>query len=345
MTNLKIAGIAVQGERFGIGHASRSRYLLGSSKELGWKTSQFDITEIIDDQKQVENIISELRVFDCIIIDVDPRFAKENCDILNQVFVALQQSKCTLVLIDSRIDFPIMQTFPGIQFNLVICPYGSSGVVIHGNRITGFGASVFELSLRELRSQIRYPIRTPWNILITCGGSDPFNITTLYLRSLNRLSSKYLNVKIVIGSHFPQIHLSVLENEARKSHHQIQFLNSPESLTQCYIDVDVALVTGGLTRNEILFLGIPSVVTDLNIDQEVSTKLFELGRGLLRAGTYHQDSEDELIASMSMKTLNLLNSQSLRNEIAISARLLMPDGGGEIVLREIERICNKKNQP
>ena len=95
MTNLKIAGIAVQGERFGIGHASRSRYLLGSSKELGWKTSQFDITEIIDDQKQVENIISELRVFDCIIIDVDPRFAKENCDILNQVFVALQQSKCT----------------------------------------------------------------------------------------------------------------------------------------------------------------------------------------------------------------------------------------------------------
>lgn len=343
MKSLKIAGLAVQGERFGIGHASRLRYLLGSSKELDWDTSQFDITEISVDQKQVENLINELSVFDCIIIDLDPRFVEENCEILSQVFVALQQSKCILILIDSRADFPIRHIFPDIQFHLEICPYGSSGVVIDGNKIVGFGASVFEESLRDLRRRIRNPIRTPRNILITCGGSDPFNITTLYLRSLNLLRSKNLNIVIVIGCHFPPRNLLILENEAKKSHHQIQFLNSPESLTQSYTGIDVALVTGGLTRNEVLFLGVPSIVTDLNIEQEVSTKLFESEGGLLRAGTYHQDSEEDLIASMSMKALNLLNSQTLRKEIAISARLLMPDGGGELVLREIERVCNKKN--
>lgn len=343
MKNLKIAGLAVQGERFGIGHASRLRYLQGSSKELGWDISLFDITEFSVDQKQVENLIKELRFFDCIIIDLDPRFVEENCEILSQVLVALQHSKCTLVLIDSRIDFPIMHTFPDVQFHLVICPYGSSGVVIGGNKIIGFGASVFEESLQELRRRIRNPIRTPRNILITCGGSDPFNITTLYLRSLNLLRSRNLNVLIVIGCHFPPSNLLILENEAKKSHHQIQFLNSPESLTQSYIGIDVALVTGGLTRNEVLFLGIPSIVTDLNIDQEVSTKLFESEGGLLRAGTYHKDSEEDLIVSMSMKALNLLNSQTLRKEISISARLLMPDGGGELILREIERICKKMN--
>jgi spore coat polysaccharide biosynthesis predicted glycosyltransferase SpsG len=109
------------------------------------------------------------------------------------------------------------------------------------------------------------------------------------------------------------------------------------------LGVDIALVTGGLTRNEVLFLGIPSVVTDLNIEQEVSTKLFESGGGLLRAGTYLQDSEEELVESMSMRALELLDSQALRKEIAINARLLMPDGGVELVLREIERICNKKS--
>jgi hypothetical protein len=343
MTTFKIAGLAVQGERFGIGHAARLRYLLDSSTKLGWDTSQFDITKCSEGEKQIEDLINKLRVFECLIIDVDPRYVEENHEVLSQVFVALQQSKCTLVLIDSRIDFPIRQTFPSIQFNLVICPYGPSGVEIDGEEIIGFGASIFEESLRDLRSQIGNPIQTPRSILITCGGSDPFNITTLYLRSLNLLVSKSLTIKIVIGSHFPQIHLYELENEGRKSHHRIQFLNAPESLTRYYLGVDIALVTGGLTRNEVLFLGIPSVVTDLNIEQEVSTKLFESGGGLLRAGTYLQDSEEELVESMSMKALELLDSQALRKEIAINARLLMPDGGVELVLREIERICKKKS--
>jgi spore coat polysaccharide biosynthesis predicted glycosyltransferase SpsG len=344
MTKLMLAGLSVQGETYGIGHASRLRYLLSESAEKGWKISQFDITEVLSDQTQVLALISELSFFECVIIDVDPRFARENYVVLSQVFVSLQQFKCALVIIDSRTDFPISQIFPDIQFNLAICPYGTPGVEIDGNKITGFGATIFEKSLRDLRSQIVKIVRTPRNVLITCGGSDPLNITTLYLRSLNLLVSRNLKVNIVIGSHFPQTHLQKLEREAKESCHQIQFIFAPKSLTQSYLGVDIALVTGGLTRNEVLFVGIPAVVTDLNIDQEFSTKLFELGGGLLRAGTYHEDSEEELIDIMRGKTLDLLNSQTLRKDMNNSARLLMPDGGVELVLREIERICNKQNQ-
>ena len=239
---------------------------------------------------------------------------------------------------------PIRQNLSGVEFDLVICPYGPPGLEIGERKIFGFGASIFDKSLIGLRDQSKISRNFPSNFLITCGGSDPFNIATLYLRSLNHFLVDIFDIKIVVGSHFPKRNFLDLECEASMSHHKIQFIDAPQSLTHSYLGVDVALVTGGLTRNEVLLLGIPAIVTDLNIEQEISTKLFESGGALLRAGTYHQDGEADLILSMQLNITSLLNSQALRERMSESARIMMPGGGSELILKEIEQICIRKNQ-
>ena len=181
------------------------------------------------------------------------------------------------------------------------------------------------------------------NFLIACGGSDPFNVSTLYLRALNKLLTQKLDVQIIIGPHFLKSNLIELMSEVGKSRHEIQLIDSPLNLTSSYLEVDIALITGGLTRNEVLFLGIPSVVTDLSVDQEVSSQFFESAESLIRAGTCSQGDE-WLIESMETKILKLMTSPTLREKMSRNARLLMPGGGSELILREIEQICLRKSQ-
>jgi hypothetical protein len=338
-----VTGLAVQSEKYGIGHAARLNSLLNATKESGWSSSQFDLTPLAASRTELSALIAEVGVSDCLVLDVDPRFVVENFDLLDQILRTVNQSKCILVLFDSGTNFPIRQILTGIQFDLTICPYGPPGVEITKGEIIGFGATIFDASLEELRIKYSDYHREPLNFLIACGGSDPLNVSTMYLRSLNQLPIQNLDVKIVIGPHFPKSNLIELMSEVEKSKHQIQFINSPSNLTSIYLDVDIALVTGGLTRNEVLFLGIPSLVTDLNVDQEVSTQFFESGECLFRAGTCSQEDE-WLIESMRTKILELIASPTLRERMSSNARLLMPGGGSEIILREIERICTRKNQ-
>lgn len=338
-----ITGLAVQSEKYGIGHSVRLNSLLDVTKKNGWSPTQFDLTWLAGNQSQVSALIAEVQASDCLVLDADPRFVEESLDLLDQILGAVNQAKCALVLFDSRTNFPVRQNISRFQFDLTICPYGPPGVQITKDEIIGFGATIFDASLVELRIENRDCLREPLNFLIACGGSDPFNVSTLYLRALNKLMTQKLDVQIIIGPHFLKSNLIELMSEVGKSKHEIQLIDSPSNLTSSYLEVDIALITGGLTRNEVLFLGIPSVVTDLNVDQEVSSRFFESGECLIRAGTCSQGDE-WLIESMETNILKLMTSPTLREKLYSNARLLMPGGGSELILREIEQICVRKSQ-
>ena len=338
-----VTGLAVQSEKYGIGHAARLNSLLNATKESGWSPIQFDLIPLATNQAQLSKLITEIEGSDCLILDVDPRFVEENLDLLDYLLGTVNQTNCALVLFDSGTNFPIREAISRIQFDLSICPYGPPGVQITKDEIVGFGATIFDSSLETFRDNHWDCHREPFNFLIACGGSDPFNVSTLYLRALNHLPSQELLISIVKGPHFLKSNLVQLMSEAKGSKHKIQFIDSPSNLTSSYSQVDIALVTGGLTRNEVLYLGIPSVVTDLNFDQEVSTQFFESAECLLRAGTCSQ-SDEVLIQNMKTKILKLKNSPFLRETMSRNARLLMPGGGTEIIIREIEQICIRKSQ-
>lgn len=338
-----VTGLAVRSEKYGIGHATRLNSLLNATKESGWSPNQYDLIPLTSDQTQLPKLIAEIEGSDCLILDVDPRFVEENLDLLDHLLGTVNQTNCALVLFDSGTNFPIREVISRIQFDLSICPYGPPGVQITKDEIIGFGATIFDTSLEVLRIDHRDCHREPFNFLIACGGSDPFNVSTLYLRALNHLRSQKLVISIVQGPHFLKSNLVLLMSEVKKSRHKIRFIDSPSNLASSYEQVDIALVTGGLTRNEVLFLGIPSVVTDLNFDQEVSTQFFESTECLLRAGTCSQGDE-LLIQNMKTKILKLTDNQFLREKMSSNARLLMPGGGTELIIREIERICIRKSQ-
>jgi hypothetical protein len=96
-----VTGLAVQSEKYGIGHAARLNSLLNATKESGWSPNQFDLIRLTADQTQLPKLIAEIEGSDCLILDVDPRFVEENLDLLDHLLGTVNQTNCALVLFDS----------------------------------------------------------------------------------------------------------------------------------------------------------------------------------------------------------------------------------------------------
>ena len=338
----RMVALSVRGLKYGIGHSSRVKYLLSYSEINGWSTTHLDITQIVSHSTLFERVISEIQSATCLFIDLDPRFVVESRQVLQEIFDLIPLERVVVVIMDSKTDFPIRGMFPSITFDLSICPYGHLGLRTAENELTGFGATIFDNSLKILREEPKEISVNALSVLVSCGGSDPLDVTSLFLQALNLIRSQKMRILTVIGSHFPISHRTNLDLISRESDHQIVFVESPNSLTSLYSDVDIALVTGGLTRNEVLFMGIPSIVVNIDPEQHSSTCIFESAGGLLQAGTLISGEESQIIQKTHKLVDNLVNNQSLRINLATNARLAMPDGGCEKILREIELLCKAK---
>lgn len=337
-----MVALSVKGEKYGIGHSSRVKYFLSYSERNGWGSAHLDITQITSKSPLFERVISEIQAATCLFIDLDPRFVADFRYVLQEIFDLVPQERVVMVIMDSKTDFPIRSMFPTTTFDLSICPYGHLGLRFAQNELTGFGATIFDESLNILREESKRISSNPLSVLVSCGGSDPLNVTSLFLQGLNQIHSKKMRILTVVGSHFPISHRTNLEFISRNSSHQVVFVDSPSSLTSLYSEVDIALVTGGLTRNEVLFIGIPSIIVNIDPEQHSATSLFESVGGLLQAGTLISGEESQIIGHTHRLVGDLINNETLRINLAENAKLAMPNGGCEKILREIELLCISK---
>ena len=143
---------------------------------------------------------------------------------------------------------------------------------IGSNRITYYSGLNYviidKLFYTTIQSRSNYELK---NILITMGGSDPLNFTKKCIKCLDKTTNKY-NLFVIVGPGYNE--LNSLKNEINKSKHTIQLYVDLPNIAEVSKKADFAFISGGNTRFELSYLGIPFALIAFNKKQNINNKYF-----------------------------------------------------------------------
>lgn len=339
---MKITSLSISGPTYGIGHTSRQHALLEAAKFVGWKTSHLVIRELEPLVPQLNELFKVAKDSRCLVIDLDPRFVEKNKLVLNACLGGLPFDSVHKFVIDANSNFLIRNMLNKVQFEVAIHPYGSLGCKTNGKELSGFGYSIFSKTLQDVRNTKSYSTINAQNILVTCGGSDPINISSFYLRALDEFSDSKLNIKLVIGEFFSAAQIEKVQLQAKNISHQVEILDSPPSLDEAFAISDVSFVTGGLTRNESMFSGVCTVVADINLEQSESTNLFASRDAVISLGLLKSDGSGREESAAIEQIRSILSNRKRQKILIENAKVCFPENGASRVLAEIGDVCMKQ---
>jgi UDP-2,4-diacetamido-2,4,6-trideoxy-beta-L-altropyranose hydrolase len=185
----------------------------------------------------------------------------------------------------------------------------------------------------DWRDPRRHPRRDAQRVLVTLGGVDPDNLTTLVVDALNRNFARTdVQITVVVGGSNPndaRIQAAAAEAEA-----QIDLRRNVTNMASLMSESDVAVSAGGSTCWELAFMGIPTVIVVLADNQR------GIARGLHDANTavnlgWHTSVDGTDVAEAVER---LLLDDERRLQMAENAQALV-DGRG------VERIVQTLRHP
>jgi len=148
---------------------------------------------------------------------------------------------------------------PHLPIDLFVAPYAgerqteSSIRILAGPAFAPLGAEYQSAARREIRPEAD-------QILVSCGGSDPFEITARIMAALEEIRDRRLVVQVVLGPGFEPSYRAGLVGAAHNSPHRIECVNAPDSLAPHMRWCDLAVTTSGLTKYELAATGTPALL-------------------------------------------------------------------------------------
>lgn len=148
-------------------------------------------------------------------------------------------------------------------------------------------------------------------ILVTLGGSDDTKSFLKVIRCINLLDKNY-DICIVIGPAF--IHHKELDNEIKNSNHKFTTESNINSrrMAELMFNADVAIVSGGNTKYELVTTGTPGLVICSNIDEVNITEELARKGCIINLGLNNQVTESELAHALQ----TLIEDRNLRKKMS-----------------------------
>jgi UDP-2,4-diacetamido-2,4,6-trideoxy-beta-L-altropyranose hydrolase len=189
---------------------------------------------------------------------------------------------------------------------------------------------------REFRRRGQLPRTTPKigrRLLVTLGGSDPDNVTAKVLRALAASHwADRLEAIVVVGAANPHLAtLNALANSLRGA--QVQAGVSDMSALMEW--AEVAVIGGGSTCWETLFMGLPSIIISLADNQVPSAEALSSRGAAINLG-WHRDLETGEITSAIDA---LLESRKCREKLAAAGCNLVDGQGAIEAVKAIRELC------
>jgi spore coat polysaccharide biosynthesis predicted glycosyltransferase SpsG len=185
-----------------------------------------------------------------------------------------------IILIDSMGKHALTTKLPNIPVSVVVVPY--VGAALQKNAAWRYlaGSTYAVLSSVYAGLANRIVNKKANRVLISCGGSDPKNLTLLALRGIEALSEK-LNVRVIVGPLFDK-HLKMnLKNTVEDSKHCITLMDAPQTLVSHMLWCDLAIATSGLTKYELAATGTPAILLSMDeVDHLINQPFAALGSTL-----------------------------------------------------------------
>jgi len=147
-------------------------------------------------------------------------------------------------------------------------------------------------------------------ILITMGGSDPYNLTLLAAKSIEKLPLTF-NADILLGPGF--IWHKELNEFISQTGKPFQIHQNQKDLGKFFSSYDISIASFGITTYELARMGIPAIFLCLTDDHmESAVSIEESGLGI-NAGRYDQVDPETLYE----KILEMLNDRKRMANIRI----------------------------
>ncbi len=144
-------------------------------------------------------------------------------------------------------------------------PHGKS----HNPDFTSLLGSPFALIRSEFKKSIlnaKEKLFPANNIVITMGGADQNNVTSLVLDALENICLEGLHLRVLVGGSNP--HSESIQQRVNTSKHNIEILNNVRNMPAMYEWADAIISAGGSTCWEWLAYGLPGAVVTLADNQE-----------------------------------------------------------------------------
>ena len=161
-------------------------------------------------------------------------------------------------------------------------------------------------------------------VLVTMGGSDPKNVTLRVIQALKPVSSKRLQITVVVGGH--NSNGESLERAVSGS--DIVLARNVANMPDLISETDVAVAAAGSTCWELCFLGVPALLVDAAENQDpVAKALARLGVAVHLSGGANVAAE-EIITKLEW----LLGSVETRKAMSRNGMALVDGRGAERVV-------------
>jgi len=170
------------------------------------------------------------------------------------------------------------------------------------------------------------------NILITMGGSDSSDNTSLIIKLLeNRISERDFKLKVVLGPFYDN-HVNI-ELLSKNSKRDIEIIDSPTNMRSIMESVDLAISAAGQTIYELCALGVPAVAIQSAENQ--SSNINELSRlgaiYSIRSSPYSEYGDTVFESEFKNCIRTLIYDYDVRKNISDIAKKLVDGNGPERV--------------
>ncbi len=158
------------------------------------------------------------------------------------------------------------------------------------------------------------------NILITLGGSEPFNLTPKILNVLDKIEGDF-SITVVIGHFFNNI--PEIEDMIKNINKKVKIVYNPTRMASLMLSSDLAITGGGTTLYELAATGTPGFAFCLADNQIKNIKGMAEACTIIDMGWGSKLAEE----SFFQKIDKLMNGYMLRKEMSKSGQALV-DGKG-----------------
>ncbi len=248
------------------------------------------------------------------------------------------------VLIDGYKQTSFVGAGIDLDLDLVITPYhGEVPTTDHLSNVKSLSGTkyiVFQDDFCRFYNQEKTISEKASKVLVTFGGSDPFNITPHVLEGISSITDRVLEVGVVIGPNFSKSLKQKIQSTIAGVEHQWKLVEALDSLASWIEWADVAISATGLTKYELALLGTPGMflsIDSAHMEMNSSFEAVEAGRHL---GVFDSVTKEKIKESL----VELLENPSMRKTMAANGMALVDSHGSDRILNAIKmEILNVKN--
>ncbi|MDV7339017.1 UDP-2,4-diacetamido-2,4,6-trideoxy-beta-L-altropyranose hydrolase [Terasakiella sp. A23] len=136
-------------------------------------------------------------------------------------------------------------------------------------------------------------------VVITMGGTDPNNVTTLLLKHLPKVNN-ISSFEIIVGGSNP--HLEDIKKSANQNPNKVNLHHNVSPLTQLMCQCDIAIGAGGVSALERCVLGLPSLMVEIADNQHYMINEIERAGAGINLGKPDQITETALTNAIQQIT-------------------------------------------